>query len=623
MQLTANASIHTIIDNSYDMLCVFNSNMQFVSVSKAMQNLLGYAEKELIGAFFTNFVCPQDVEPAAKSFSSIMGGANNINFDIRNVCKNGSFIPLSWSATWLPGDQLMFCVVREKKVKKGTGESLGESKENYKLLFYSNPFPIIIYDVESLAILDVNQMTCKLYGYSVKELTGLTIKDIHATKDEVLTKAMVNAEFNEEIKKLGTWDHLKNNGDTIKVEVTGHSVQYMGRHCMMVVCKDITEESKTLRSLEKSIERFEYVTEATTDIIWDWDLEANEVYYSRNIKKSFGHTPGVNVGDMRFFAQYVHPEDRERVVLYPDPVKYGTMNYWTEKYRFRKANGEYAFVLDKGVVIRDEKGIGIRMIGAMQDITELKNSELQIAKQNAQLIDHAGKLNTLNMLKDRLIAILAHDLRGPLSSLRGLFELFQDDTISNVELLEMIPDVVKKLDYTSDFLDTLLFWVNTQMENFEKAIKEFSVKDIVIKEKQNLHDQAVKKGINLKIDMPDNMIAFADPDSVRIVIRNLAMNAIKFSNEKDIIEVSAKQDGRHVLIRVKDTGIGMTPEQSAKLFNGKVDSKRGTNNELGTGMGLLFCKDLIEKCNGKIWVTSTQGVGTEFSFTIPVAMASV
>jgi PAS domain S-box-containing protein len=498
-----------------------------------------------------------------------------------------------------------------------------KADETNKLLFRANPLPIIIYEIESLAIIDTNEMACKLYGYPANEFTRLTIKDISATEDGALTTAVASPDTTGEINNLGTWGHLKNNGDIIKVELIGNAINYMGKHCMMVVCKDVTGESKTLRSLEKSIERFEYVTEATTDIIWDWDLETNEVYYSRNIKKSFGHKPGVNVGDMRFFAQYVHPDDRERVVLYPDPVKYGSMNYWTEKYRFQKADGEYAFVLDKGVVIRDEKGIGIRMIGAMQDITELKNSELQIEKQNAQLVDHASKLKTLNTLKDRLIAILAHDLRGPLSSLRGVFELFQDDTISSSELLDMIPGVVKKLDYTSDFLDTLLFWVNTQMDNFEKAIKDFSVKDVIIKESQNLYDQASKKSITLKIDVPDGMIAFADPDSIRIVIRNLTTNAIKFSNKNDVIEVSAKPDNQHILIRVKDSGIGMTPEQTSRLFRGRVDSKRGTHEELGTGMGLLFCKDLIEKCNGKIWVTSTKGVGTAFSFSIPTGTLNV
>ncbi|MFD2145005.1 PAS domain-containing protein [Mucilaginibacter antarcticus] len=109
---------------------------------------------------------------------------------------------------------------------------------------------------------------------------------------------------------------------------------------------------------------------------------------------------------MRFFAQHVHPEDRERVVLYPEPVKYGQMKFWSEKYRFQKANGEYAFVLDKGLVIRDENGIGIRMIGAMQDITELRNNEIQIEKQNGQLIEHAAQLINSIRLKTRWVPSL-------------------------------------------------------------------------------------------------------------------------------------------------------------------------------------------------------------------------
>jgi len=477
-----------------------------------------------------------------------------------------------------------------------------------------------------MQLINVSTAMANLWGYSKNELIGEHFTNFILPRDvtaatEIISNIMAGANS----INFAT-ENVHKNGSAIPLL---WSVTWLGDEELMF-CVGRKGQAKqdaeillneTLRSLEKSIERFEYVTEATTDIIWDWDLETNEVYYSRNIEKSFGHRPGVNVGDMRFFAQYVHPDDRERVVLYADPVKYGTMNYWTEKYRFQKANGEYAYVLDKGVIIRDENGVGKRMLGAMQDITELKNSELQIAKQNAQLIDHASKLNTLNILKDRLIAILAHDLRGPLSSLIGVFELFQDDNISSTELLDMIPGVVKKLDYTSDFLDTLLFWVNTQMDNFEKAIKHFHLNDVIIKEKQNLDDQAAQKVITIKIDVAEDTIALADPDSVRIVIRNLATNAIKFSNENGIIEISAKPDGQQVLIKVKDNGIGMSAEQTEKLFKGKVDSMRGTHEELGTGMGLLFCKDLIEKCSGQIWVSSEKGVGTEFSFTIPLGVA--
>lgn len=274
-----------------------------------------------------------------------------------------------------------------------------------------------------------------------------------------------------------------------------------------------------------------------------------------------------------------------------------------------------AMIVTTGIYYREKRKQ--QKINAM-----LENKNTEVLQQKTDLDEQASKLNNLNTLKDRLIAILAHDLRAPLSTLRGLFDLLQDDSISHQELLDMIPGVLKKLEYTSDFLDTLLFWINSQMENFDRAVKSFSVRETVASEAEHYYEQASLKGISLIESVPDDLVALADPNSVRIVVRNLITNAIKFSGENDIIAISAKQDDKNILISIKDTGTGMTPEQSKKLFKSKVDSKIGTHNESGTGMGLLFCKDLVEKCNGKIWVVSQQGVGTEFSFTIPTSIRS-
>jgi two-component system, sensor histidine kinase and response regulator len=264
-------------------------------------------------------------------------------------------------------------------------------------------------------------------------------------------------------------------------------------------------------------------------------------------------------------------------------------------------------------------GIYYRQKRKQQTInTMLERKNKEVLHQKADLDEQTVKLNSLNTLKDRLIAILAHDLRAPLSTLRGLFDLLQDDSITHREMLNMIPDVLKKLEYTSDFLDTLLFWINSQMDTFDKAVKNFSVRQVIVTETESYVEQASKKGISLIENVPETLTAFADPSSIQIVVRNLITNAIKFSGKNDVIEVSAKQENENILIKIKDTGVGMTAEQSRKLFKSKVDSKSGTHNEQGTGMGLLFCKDLVERCNGKIWVQSEQGVGSEFSFTIPI-----
>jgi two-component system sensor histidine kinase/response regulator len=251
----------------------------------------------------------------------------------------------------------------------------------------------------------------------------------------------------------------------------------------------------------------------------------------------------------------------------------------------------------------------------------LERNNIEILRQKTDLDEKTFKLNNLNTLKDRLISILAHDLRAPLSTLRGLFDLLQDDSISHQEMLDLIPTVLKKLEYTSDFLDTLLFWINSQMENFNSSEKSFSVKELLLKEMDNCEDQALQKGINLIPNIPDKLIAVADIDSIRIVVRNILTNAIKFSKEGDVIEVAAKKDNGKIIISVKDTGEGMTDDKLLKLFKSRVDSKNGTHNEPGTGMGLLFCKDLIEKCNGEIWAESERGKGSTFSFTVPAEVA--
>jgi signal transduction histidine kinase len=249
----------------------------------------------------------------------------------------------------------------------------------------------------------------------------------------------------------------------------------------------------------------------------------------------------------------------------------------------------------------------------------LKESNGEIARQKADLDEQAIKLNDLNHLKDRLIAVLAHDLRAPLSTLRGLFALLEDDTLTYDQFLDLIPQALKKLEYTSDFLDTLLFWINSQMDNFDSSDKAFAIKDVVANETAAYNEQAASKGIRLIDKVSDDVVVAADPNSIRIVVRNLITNAIKFSRENDTITIStAYLDDNNILMSIKDTGVGMPPQQLDKLFKSKVDSGHGTNNESGTGMGLLFCKDLIEKCNGKIWVESNPGLGTEFFFTLPL-----
>lgn len=248
-----------------------------------------------------------------------------------------------------------------------------------------------------------------------------------------------------------------------------------------------------------------------------------------------------------------------------------------------------------------------------------------LTEKNAEVIDQknnlntqAEKLNDLNSLKDRLIAILAHDLRAPLSTLRGLFNLIVDKEITREEFTEMVPQAFGKLESTSDFLDTLLFWINIQVDDAGQHIKSFPLSTVVDQELSILDDQFNRKQISIinKVNSTDTVLA--DPNSIRIVVHNFLTNAIKFSPTGGTIAISSKAAiDNHSVLTVQDEGLGMSPAMLDSLFKGQVTSTRGTDNEIGTGMGLLFCKELIETYNGKIWAESEEGNGAKLCFALP------
>jgi signal transduction histidine kinase/tetratricopeptide (TPR) repeat protein len=246
----------------------------------------------------------------------------------------------------------------------------------------------------------------------------------------------------------------------------------------------------------------------------------------------------------------------------------------------------------------------------------LINKNEEILTQKNSLDTQADKLHELNNLKDRLIAVLAHDLRAPLSTLRGLFALMADESITHNEFVTMIPQVFNKLEHTSDFLDTLLSWINSQVDHAPETLVQVNLNDTVKQELIYVSELMERKNIAPIIDIAPDAIVLAEPGSVRIVIHNFLTNAVKFSPRNSQVTIAAARQNNEVYLTVTDHGAGIKPELLDTLFKNRVTSALGTENESGTGMGLYFCKDLIEKYHGTIWAKNTEN-GTELGFKLP------
>jgi PAS domain S-box-containing protein len=259
-----------------------------------------------------------------------------------------------------------------------------------------------------------------------------------------------------------------------------------------------------------------------------------------------------------------------------------------------------------------EKGdIYTGIIILFRDITERKVAEEKLNEQSKELIN-------LNQLKDRLFSIIAHDLRGPMMNLKLLVNMTDTGMISDEEFKGFLPELSKRVNYTSSLLENLLHWSKSQLEGQRTQPVVFDLKDIAGKEIIYFTQKAIEKGIKMYDTIAPGTYAFADVNMIELVVRNILSNAIKFSSNGDEISIAVEANHKNEFaVCIKDTGSGITPELLSKLFLPETFTTRGTNNEPGTGLGLQLCKEFVEKNNGKIWAESEEGIGSRLYFTIP------
>ncbi|MCX7874842.1 MAG: tetratricopeptide repeat-containing sensor histidine kinase [Melioribacteraceae bacterium] len=230
------------------------------------------------------------------------------------------------------------------------------------------------------------------------------------------------------------------------------------------------------------------------------------------------------------------------------------------------------------------------------------------------------KLKELNATKDKFFSIIAHDLKNPITSQFGLTSILIEEfhKMTDAEKLEIIKSIDTASKQTYKLLENLLYWARTQTGKLEFNPKKFDINDIIIDTISLLNESAKSKKIKIEYEEKPQNEVFADEEMIKTVLRNLLSNAVKFTNDFGVIKISLNEKSNNQIISISDDGIGIEQNILDKLF--KVDSifsGRGTRGETGTGLGLILCKEFVERNKGKIWVESLIGKGTTFSFSLP------
>ena len=245
---------------------------------------------------------------------------------------------------------------------------------------------------------------------------------------------------------------------------------------------------------------------------------------------------------------------------------------------------------------------------------------------NSLLLQHqdeqekrSKELEQLNEVKDKFFSIISHDLRSPINALAGLMDLLDKGAIAPHELPSAIKELRVRFNHTRSLMNNLLDWTVLQMDKMNLQAGNIQLHKLV-EENIELMGSIQNKKIKMVNSVPENAVGYADGNTINLVIRNLMTNAIKFTNDGGEITVAGEPKGNEWIISVQDNGIGMSVDIQKKLFD-KINpySTRGTANEKGTGLGLILCKEFVEKNGGRIWVQSKENEGSTFWFTVPKA----
>ncbi|MBN7811532.1 PAS domain-containing protein [Algoriphagus sp. H41] len=386
---------------------------------------------------------------------------------------------------------------------------------------------------------------------------------------------------------------------------------------LTVFFKDVTQNKNAQEEIRNSNDRFERVSEATNDAIWDAQLSEGKLYWGRGFKSLFGYDLDVFTPDYKFYVDRIHPQDRKRVVGSQERAKANPqVRHWNEEYRFQRADDTYAYVMDRAIFTRNSWGKATRIIGAMADITERREFEESLKKLNVKLKRQAKELAISNSGLEQFAYVASHDLQEPLRMVSSFLSLLDRkyrehlDDKAQQYIHFAVDGAIRMKQIILDLLEY------SRVGKGEKELETIHLEDLIFEVSQLQAQLIEEKNATIRFEGIPTLTSFKAP--LLQVFQNLIGNALKYSREEEppLILVSCEEERYQWLLAVKDNGIGVKEEYFDKIF---IIFQRLHSKEeyTGTGLGLAIVKKIIDSLGGKIWVESVYSQGTSFYFTIP------
>jgi PAS domain S-box-containing protein len=510
------------------------------------------------------------------------------------------------------------------------------AEQRYRLLFEANPLPMWVYDLETLRILDVNEVACHKYGYTRDEFLQLTIRDIRPPQDIARVEESVRVTPPETFN-AGIWRHRLKDGTLINVEITSHEMLYMGRRCRLVCPIDVTQRVRAetaLRDSEAGLQRAQNLARLAHVITGrDGEFES----WSETLPQLAGVAPAQVPPTTREWMRLIHADDRALFRAKSiEAAQKGTRVDVDYRLVHLQGNLVHIHQVIEPIDTPDASG-RTRWFSTLQDVSEQKHAEalvrranedleLRVRERTAELVVASAQAESANRAKSEFLSNMSHELRTPLNAIIGFGQLLasSDDKLRSPERQATFVDhIVTAGQHLLTLVNEILNLAQIEAGKLVVAREHVPLAAALSQCEAMVEPLAAKRGVRVAFPPSCKLAVLADRTRLRQVLLNLLSNAVKYNREGGRVSIECNPVGaERVRIEVRDTGIGLRPEQINALFQPFNRLGRESSRAEGSGIGLVVTKRLLELMGGTIGVSSTPGDGSVFWIELPADTGS-
>ena len=599
-------------------LFFLNPQGEFTFLNEPFGRLTGYTAATLTGKPLTQLLAPggrKATEPLLEQ--ALRGKVLTLNLQLLDPTGQPRELVVTtfplFRQTELMGMGGVVQATEDTDVVKKEAE---EREKHLSVIFHSIADIIFVLEPapdQRWRFLFANRAFGQTTGLPIEKVVGHYVQDI--IPEPSLSLALAKYQHAAQTKQRVVWIETTDypTGQLIgQVSVTP-VLDGEGACCQLVgIVHDLTEQKRVEEELRVSNERFNYAIKATSDAIYDWDVQANTLFWGEGFEVLYGHRIIHNPTPFSLWANSVHPDDKVRVVdNLLELVKQSSPTHWQREYRFQRANGSWAIVFDRGHIIRNEAGLATRMIGAMQDITQRKEDDEKQQQMAQELFQQNADLQQFTY-------IVSHNLRAPLANARGYVDLLtrvaKDSDVFEVSMQNLKTSMEQLETVISDVNDILTIREKTELSN-TASVNMAAVCEQVC---QSLSQALLDCGGTITCNIPADLRVAGNRAYLHSIFFNLLANAIKYRSERRPLRVEVTGKGLPtepgkpgIVVTVADNGSGFDLEKAGddvfQLY------KRFHTIPPGRGMGLFLVKSHVEAMGGHVEVRSRPEEGTTFT----------